>query len=66
MKAVFLGTPRFAVPSLERMVAAGHEVVAVFTQPDRPRGREQKHAAPPVKEVVPPEKQEDVEVRRTA
>ena len=52
MKAVFLGTPRFAVPSLERMVAAGHEVVAVFTQPDRPRGREQKHAAPPVKEVA--------------
>ena len=39
---VFLGTPEFAVPSLERMVAAGHEVTAVFTQPDRPKGRGQQ------------------------
>ena len=31
-----MGTPEFAVPSLERSVAAGHEVLAVFTQPDRP------------------------------
>jgi len=45
-----MGTPAFAVPTLERMVAAGHEVVAVFTQPDRPRGRGQKEAMPPVKE----------------
>ncbi|HSP69176.1 MAG TPA: methionyl-tRNA formyltransferase [Bryobacteraceae bacterium] len=50
MRLVFMGTPAFAVPTLERIVAAGHEVVAVFTQPDRPRGRGQKEAMPPVKE----------------
>lgn len=49
MRLVFLGTPEFAVPSLERTVAAGHEVVAVFTQPDRPKGRGQTMAMPPVK-----------------
>ncbi len=49
---VFLGTPQFAVPTLERIVAAGHEVVAVFTQPDRPKGRGQKDAMPPVKEAA--------------
>src|SRR5258706_9512595 len=49
MRLVFLGTPAFAVPTLERCVAAGHEVVAVFTQPDRPKGRGQKDASPPVK-----------------
>ena len=42
MKLVFMGTPAFAVPSLERIVAAGHEVAAVFTQPDRPKGRGQR------------------------
>lgn len=47
-----MGTPEFAVPSLERLVSAGHEVVAVFTQPDRPKGRGQKEAMPPVKEVA--------------
>jgi methionyl-tRNA formyltransferase len=45
-----LGTPEFAVPTLERIVAAGHEVAAVFTQPDRPKGRGQHSAMPPVKE----------------
>jgi methionyl-tRNA formyltransferase len=49
---VYLGTPRFAVPTLERMVEAGHEVAAVFTQPDRPKGRGQKDAMPPVKEAA--------------
>jgi methionyl-tRNA formyltransferase len=49
---VFLGTPAFAVPTLERMVEAGHEVVAVYTQPDRPKGRGQKESMPPVKEVA--------------
>ena len=44
-----MGTPAFAVPSLERTVAAGHEVIAVFTQPDRPKGRGQNDAMPPVK-----------------
>jgi methionyl-tRNA formyltransferase len=49
VRLVFLGTPEFAVPSLERTVAAGHQVVAVFTQPDRPKGRGQEMAMPPVK-----------------
>jgi methionyl-tRNA formyltransferase len=49
VKLVFMGTPAFAVPSLERTVEAGHEVIAVFTQPDRPKGRGQKDAMSPVK-----------------
>jgi methionyl-tRNA formyltransferase len=44
-----MGTPEFAVPSLE-LLASRHEVVRVFTQPDRPSGRGQKLAAPPVKQ----------------
>jgi methionyl-tRNA formyltransferase len=52
MKLVFMGTPAFAVPTLERVVEAGHEVAAVFTQPDRPKGRGQKDAFPPVKEAA--------------
>jgi methionyl-tRNA formyltransferase len=47
-----MGTPSFAVPSLEHTVAAGHDVVAVFTQPDRPKGRGHKDAMPPVKETA--------------
>src|SRR5579872_5439538 len=47
-----MGTPAFAVPSLERTVAAGHEVIAVLTQPDRPKGRGQKDAVSPVKEAA--------------
>jgi len=47
-----MGTPSFAVPSLERAVSAGHDVVAVFTQPDRPKGRGHKDAMPPVKEAA--------------
>jgi methionyl-tRNA formyltransferase len=50
MRLVFLGTPAFAVATLERIVGAGHTVAAVVTQPDRPRGRGQHPAAPPVKE----------------
>ncbi len=52
MRLVFLGTPEFAVPTLEATVGAGHEVAAVLTQPDRPRGRGQKAAASPVKEAA--------------
>jgi len=52
MDLVFLGTPAFAVPSLERTVAAGHRVIAVYTQPDRPKGRGQREAMPPVKEAA--------------
>ena len=50
MKLVFCGTPQFAVPSLERVVAAGHDVQLVVTQPDRPRGRGMELTAPPVKQ----------------
>src|SRR5579862_2903419 len=52
MKLVFLGTPGFAVPSLERAAAAGHEIAAVYTQPDRPKGRGGKESRPPVKEAA--------------
>ena len=52
MRVVFLGTPAFAVPTLDRLAAAGHEVAAVVTQPDRPRGRGQQAAAPPVKQAA--------------
>jgi methionyl-tRNA formyltransferase len=52
MRLVYLGTPEFAVPTLERIVAAGHEVCAVFTQPDRPKGRGQKDAMSPVKDAA--------------
>lgn len=44
-----MGTPDFAVPSLEALLAAGHDVVGVFTQPDKPKNRGMKLQAPPVK-----------------
>lgn len=46
---IFMGTPEFAVPSLEAIAAAGHRVSLVVTQPDRPRGRGKKLGFPPVK-----------------
>lgn len=49
MKIVFMGTPDFAVPSLERLVQSGYEVAAVFSQPDKPKGRGYQTAATPVK-----------------
>jgi methionyl-tRNA formyltransferase len=49
MKLVFCGTPEFAVPSLEAVLAAGHEVALVLTQPDRPAGRKMELQAPAVK-----------------
>ena len=52
MVLIFLGTPAFAVPTLERVVKAGHRVIAVFTQPDRPKGRGGRLAASPVKEAA--------------
>ncbi len=48
MKLVFAGTPEFAVPALDALHAAGHELVGVFTQPDRPAGRGRKLQASPV------------------
>lgn len=49
MNLVFMGTPEFAVPSLRKLLAAGHNVLAVFTQPDKPVGRKQIITPPPVK-----------------
>lgn len=49
MKLVFCGTPRFAVPALRRLAAAGHSIELVVTQPDRPAGRGQVLTPPPVK-----------------
>ena len=49
MRIAFFGTPAFAVPSLERLVAAGERVVLAVTQPDRPRGRGQRLEPSPVK-----------------
>jgi methionyl-tRNA formyltransferase len=52
MDLIFLATPRFAVPTLERIVGAGHRVLAVFTQPDRPKGRGGQLSQSPVKEAA--------------
>ncbi|HEX2925954.1 MAG TPA: methionyl-tRNA formyltransferase [Ruminiclostridium sp.] len=52
MKIVFMGTPEFAVPSLEMLIREGYEVIAVVTQPDKPKGRGNKMSAPPVKEFA--------------
>lgn len=49
MKLIFMGTPEFAVPSLKKLIEAGHEILAVFTQPDRPVGRKQIVTPSPVK-----------------
>ena len=52
MILVFCGTPRFAVPTLEKLVEAGHVVALVVTQPDRPRGRGMEVSVSPVKEAA--------------
>ena len=52
MKILFMGTPDFAVPSLQALLEAGHELCGVFTQPDRPKNRGMKLQAPPVKEFA--------------
>ena len=52
MKVVFMGTPDFAVGTLEEIVKAGHEVVAVVTQPDKPKGRGKTLMPTPVKEAA--------------
>jgi methionyl-tRNA formyltransferase len=50
MKLVFCGTPQFAVPTLEALISAGHEIPLVVTQPDRPQGRGLTLASSPVKQ----------------
>lgn len=47
MRVVFMGTPAFAVPTLQALVDAGHEVICVVAQPDRPKGRGKKLVSPP-------------------
>ncbi len=49
MRLVFMGTPEFAVPVLESLLLAGHQVAAVYTRPDSPSGRGQRLTPPPVK-----------------
>lgn len=52
MKIVFMGTPDFAVGTLEALIQAGHELIGVVTQPDKPKGRGKTLMATPVKEVA--------------
>lgn len=52
MKIVFMGTPDFAVGALEALIEAGHEITAVVTQPDKPKGRSGALQFPPVKECA--------------
>jgi methionyl-tRNA formyltransferase len=52
MRVVFLGTPDFAVASLNALISSGHQVVGVFTQPDRPKGRGKQLAESPVKSAA--------------
>lgn len=52
MKIVFMGTPDFAAGALEALIKAGHEIVAVVTQPDKPKGRSKELLPPPAKECA--------------
>ena len=52
MRLVYMGTPDFAVPALAALLAAGHEVACVYTQPPRPAGRGQKEQRSPVHELA--------------
>lgn len=52
LRIVFMGTPQFAIPSIEKINQSHHSLVAIVTQPDRPKGRGKKLSAPPVKEYA--------------
>ena len=52
MKIIFLGTPEFAIPSLEKLISSRHEILAVVTQQDKPCGRGNKVKFSPVKEFA--------------
>ncbi|MEI8355643.1 MAG: methionyl-tRNA formyltransferase, partial [Deltaproteobacteria bacterium] len=52
LRIIFMGTPEFACPTLQRLIDRDEEVIAVVTQPDRPKGRGQKMVPPPVKELA--------------
>ncbi|HIJ87651.1 MAG TPA: methionyl-tRNA formyltransferase [Desulfuromonadales bacterium] len=51
-RTIFMGTPEFACPTLQMLIERGEQIVAVVTQPDRPKGRGQKLMPPPVKELA--------------
>ncbi|MCG5501734.1 methionyl-tRNA formyltransferase [Ectothiorhodospira lacustris] len=52
LRIIYAGTPHFAVPALEALIASPHDIVAVYTQPDRPAGRGRKLTPSPVKQVA--------------
>lgn len=52
MRIIYMGTPDFAVNTLKELIESRHEVIAVFTQPDKPQGRKQQLVMPPVKEMA--------------
>lgn len=52
MRIIFMGTSEFAVPSLEALIESGHQILAVFTQPDRKSGRGQNLRVSPVKQAA--------------
>ena len=52
LKIVFAGTPEFSVPTIQTLIHSSHELLAVYTQPDRPAGRGQKIQASPVKQLA--------------
>jgi methionyl-tRNA formyltransferase len=52
LRILFMGTPEFACPTLARLMERGENVIAVVTQPDRPKGRGQKEESPPVKQLA--------------
>jgi len=52
IRTVFMGTPEFALPTLEGLLTAGLDLVGVYTQPDRPSGRGKQLTPPPVKQLA--------------
>jgi len=52
MRLLFMGTPQFAVPTLEGLLSSSHDVASFFTQPDKPSGRGERVSAPPVKQTA--------------
>jgi methionyl-tRNA formyltransferase len=52
MRIVFMGTPEAAIPSLRRLLQDGHEIISVWTQPDKPSGRGDKMHSPPIKDFA--------------
>jgi len=52
LRTIFMGTPEFACPTLQKLIDRNENILAVITQPDRPKGRGQKLMPPPVKELA--------------